>query len=345
MSSNSVAFPIGTAAELAPLFAYQPANVELTEGITHTINQILQRDLLYGTWASAWPDKAGEYQVTIASPDPDHDLTGYKTRIPAFIAAVSTGLGIYKSNQAKLPSTGVRFLPPFGLSMLNTESIQLLHYPPTETLDFMDYLYSPTNRRWENLLGYNAYPGEKNTLVETIVDLIPIAAAGGSAGSQALEPVEDEFVPYVKQMLEVYLRPSPGGKATQPIVAYGRPVRDFLQKNFNQPELVVGSVISLQLMTGGPATPALCANHPSDFLSAAGKHEEPEPSRVDPTYPEQDAKTILLQDLKSARWQTAMSQNPDADPKQTYQDASDYWNRNPDLVAQIFAEQMAEFES
>ena len=346
MSSNSVAFPIGTKAELTPLFAYQPAKVELTEGITHTINQILQRDLLYGTWASAWPDKSGQYQVTIASPDPDHDLTDYKTRIPAFIAAVSTGLGIYTANQAKLPPTGVvSFLPPFGLSMLNTESIQLLHYPPTETLDFIDYLYSPTNRRWENLLAYNSYPGERNTLVETIVDLIPIAAPGGSTGARALEPVEDAFAPYVKQMLDVYLRPSPGGKATQPIVAYGRPVRDYLQKNFAQPELAVGSVISLQLMTGGPATPLLCANHPSDFLSAAGKHEELEPGRVDQTYPQQDPKTILLQDLKSARWQAAMSQNPDADPKRTFQDASDYWDQNPDLVAQIFAEQMAEFES
>jgi hypothetical protein len=52
----------------------------------------------------------------------------------------------------------------------------------------------------------------------------------------------------------------------------------------------------------------------------------------------------LLQDLKAARWQTAMSQNPDADPNQTLQDASDYWDQNPDLVGQIFAEQMAEFE-
>jgi hypothetical protein len=209
----------------------------------------------------------------------------------------------------------------------------------------MDYLYSPTNRRWENLLGYNAYPAPQNTLVETIVDLIPIAAAGGSAGSRALEPVQDAFVPYVKEMLDVYLRPSPSGKATQPIVAYGAPVRDFLQANFDQPELAVGSVISLQFMTSGPATPALCANHPSDFLSAAGRHETPGPTNADQKYVQQDPKAVLLQDLKSAGWQTAMSQNPDADPKQTFQDAADYWDQNPDLVARIFAEQMAEFES
>jgi hypothetical protein len=60
---------------------------------------------------------------------------------------------------------------------------------------------------------------------------------------------------------------------------------------------------------------------------------------------QQDPKAVLLQDLKSAGWQTAMSQNPDADPKQTFQDAADYWDQNPDLVARIFAEQMAEFES
>ncbi|MDH4177083.1 MAG: hypothetical protein OEV72_05860 [Thermoleophilia bacterium] len=345
MTRNSVAFPIGAASDLTPLFSYQPSSVTLADGIAHTINQTLLRDLYYGAWAHVWVDKSSQCQVTIASPNPTDDLTRYETQIPAFIAAARAGLEIYTASASKLPATGVSFLPPFGLSMLNTKSIQLLHYPPTETLDYLDYLYSPTNRRWESLLGYNGFPGAENTLVETIVDLIPIAAGGGSAGSTALEPVENAFVAYAQQMLDVYLRPSPSGKATQPIVAYGEPVRAFLEANFDQSELEVLSVISLRLMTGGPTTPVLCANHPSDFLSAAGRHETAEPSPADQKYPPQDPKAILLQDLKAARWQTTMSQNPDADPKQTLQDASDYWDQNPDLVAQIFAEQMSEFES
>jgi len=338
MSSNSVTFPIGTESDLTPLFAYQPTGVPLWDGIGHTINQTLLRDLFYGAWAQAWlkkskptPKPTDQYQVTITSPNADHDVTAYATQIPAFIAAVSTGIGIYNTNKSKLPSTGVSFLPPFGLSMLNTGSIQLLHYPPSETLNYMDYLYSPTNRRWENLLGYNAYPGAQNSLVETIVDVIPIAAAGGTDGSKALIPVQDAFVPYVQEMLNVYLRRSPGGTATQPVVAYGGPVMSFLEDNFKQSNLRPLSLISLQLLTGGPATPVLCANHPSEFLYYKSSQEK-------------EFTEILVQDLTAAGWQTKMSQNPDADPKQTLQDVSTYWGQNPNLVDQIFAEQVAEFE-
>jgi hypothetical protein len=332
MSSNSVTFPIGTESDLTPLFAYSPTDVTLKDGIEHTINQTLLRDLFYGSWAQAWLDKSGQYQVQISSPNVDHDFTAYSSKIPAFIAAASTGLGIYNANRSKLPKKGFGFLPPFGLSMVNTTSIQLLHYPPSETVDFMDYLYSPTNRRWENLLGYNAYQGAQNTLVETIVDLIPIAADGGSAGSTALEAVQDAFVTYVREMLNVYLRPSPGGTATQPIVAYGGPVISYLETNFNQPKLDVLSLISLQLMTAGPATPVLCANHPSRFLYYKPGQEK-------------EFTEMLVQDLTAAGWQTKMSQNPDADPRQTLQDVSTYWDQNPNLVDQIFAEQVAEFES
>lgn len=329
MSSNSVTFPIGTESDLTPLFAYSP--LSLREGIEHTLNQTLLRDLFYGSWAQAWLDKkSGQYQVQISSPNADHDFTAYSSKIPAFIATASTGFGIYNANKSKLPATGFSFLPPFGLSMVNTRSIQLLHYPPSETMDFMDYLYSPTNRRWENLLAYNAYPGARNTLVETIVDLIPIAAAGGSAGSTALEAVQDAFVTYVQEMLNVYLRPSPGGTATQPIVAYGGPVISYLETNFDQSELDVLSLISLQLLPGGPATPVLCANHPSRFLYyQPGQQKE--------------FTEMLVQDLTAAGWQAKMSQNPDRDPAKTLQAVSQYWEKNSKLVDQIFAEQVAEF--
>jgi hypothetical protein len=332
MSSNSVAFPIGTATELTPLFAYSPTSVTLEVGIEHTLNQTLLRDLFYGSWAQTWLDtKSGQYQLQISSPHADHDFAAYTPMIPAFIAAASTGLGIYNANKTRLPTEGFSFLPPFGLSMANTRSIQLLHYPPSETVDFMDYLYSPTNRRWENLLAYNAYPGAENTLVETIVDLVPIAADGGSAGSTALEAVQDAFVTYAREMLNVYLRPSPGGTATQPIVAHGGPVIGYLETNFNQSKLDVLSLISLQLLAGGPATPVLCANHPSRFFYY-------EPGQ------EKEFKEMLVQDLTAAGWQTKMSQNPDGDPGETLQAVSQYWEKNSKLVDRIFAEQVAEFE-
>jgi hypothetical protein len=332
MSSNSVTFAIGTADDLTPLFAYNPAGVPLADGIAHTLNQSVLRDLFFGAWAQVWlDDTANQYQVRITSPKATDDLSGYAPLITSFIQAVRTGLGIYNANRSKLPPTGVSFLPPFGLSVLKCKSVQLLHYPPSETSTYMDYLYSPTNRRWENLLGWNDYPGDQNTLVESIVDVIPIAADGGSSGSSALAPVANAFVAYVQQMLSVLLRPTPGGQSTQPVVAYGGPVMQFLQTNFSQPNLSVLSPISLPLLSGGPSTPVLCANHPSRFFYYK---------------PGQEAayKAILVQDLKAAGWQAEMSQNPDLDPKQVLQDVSSYWDRNSPLVDQIFQEQVTEFE-
>ncbi len=331
MSVNSVSFSVGTEGQLDPLFAYRPKGVTLADGIAHSINQTLLRDLFDGAWAQVWVDKvSGSYQVKITSPATAADITRYATQIPAFIEAVGAAYAIYQAHASTLPSD-VRFLPPFGLAMLRTKSIQLLHYPPLETLDYIDYLYSPTNRRWENLLACCGYPGAENTLVETIVDAVPIGADGGAAGAAAIASLNNSFTDYHTRMLNVIVVPSPSGKSTQPIVAYGGPVLEFLETNFGQSHLQVLSLISLQLLRNGPPTPVLCANHPSRFFYYKPGQEDA-------------FRTILKQDLIAAGWQAEMARDPDADPVQALSAITAYWTAHTTALQEIFDQQVTEFE-
>ena len=398
-----------------PLVASQKIPAVLKDAIEHSVNQTLLRDLNFGAWANVfvpnqykWNDD-DVYRIKITSPNADQSVGPYQVTLPKFLQAISLGQATYVAQQpaltaqiAKLIAEGNEqrqasanksgrpfvpltpedfknsFLPPFGLSMVNTDSIQLLHYPPIETVTYMDYLYSPTNRRWENLLAYNQYVGWKNTLVETIVDIAPIAADGGASGGDLIEPVLEAFQPYAMQMLQALLRTSPSGKTTQPIVAYGGPVGQWLMRNFNEElreqgvnmdhdkdgnpsQPSVGQAFTLHLFgNAGPATPVLTANHPimfnyydKDYESAvavappsvAGQNAPQTQSEVDLA-----SAIILAQDLTAAGWQTEMAQNwmNDPDPRAVFKEQCARWCNVGGAYFQahffdIFQEQVREF--
>ncbi len=370
MPSNTVSFTL-TEAFLKPLFPFVPAGITIEELVQLCLNQTLLRDGFYGAWAQVYWDSSGDGNVdfVITSPDPNADVTGYATVYPNWLNAVSVAVAAYNGAMPNPPPPAppatncAAFLPPFGLAMLNTKSVQLLHYPPTETLSYMDYLYSPTNRRWESLLLLNGSNGYQNQLLETITDLVPIAANGGSAGTTAIEPwfvdqkhqiIKDVFTAYVPQMLNVFLRPRPDGKATQPVIGYGGPVMDWLQGTYKPTDIspVVKvtpgalqpmSLFLQQFIAGGPPTPVLCANHPSKFMY----YNPAFPGGNDPSskYPPTDFTLVLQQDLTAALWQIQMTATPDADPVATLASAWDYWTSpaQQDLFNQIMQEQITEF--
>ena len=349
-SPNSVVFTIGTPDLVESLFPYCPKTLVLSDFIAHLINQTLQRDLCYGAWAQVTApsstNQLTEYQVKITTPDGKTRVDHYEDILKGFLAAAASGVNLYNSAMKRFskPPTGISFLSPIGLAMGNVRSVQLLHYPPTETLNYIDYLYSPTNRRWENLLGYNGHPGEHNTLVETIVDLVPVAADGGKTGGQQIALFKETFQPYVEQLLKVYARPTKSGKATIPVVAYGGPVMDYLQKVYKPKDLsrkLTGyktgylqalSLVSLKLAGNKTPTPVLCANHPAQFMYAKPEQKD-------------HFMTILKQDLIAAGWQSAMSRKPDADPLATLTKFYNHWMspRKAKLLEQIYAEQTTEF--
>lgn len=322
---------LGYENEIADLFNFGENGPNLTDAITFVFSQTLQRDLYFGSWAQAYRNGDGEYRLKITSPD--QDVSAYATLIPGYIAAGQQAIASYYDNIPWSARKDWEFLLPFGLAMANVKSIQLLHFPPLETFTYKDYLYSPTNRRWECLLAQNGFNGANNTPVERIVDVAPIAAPGG-AGSE-LTDYNEGFIPYAKAQLENFLRPLPETDylLTQPIVAYGGPVHDWLKQAFNLDQAPATlDIIRLSILPGAPNTePAttwvLAANHPSEYLydtniplSNADKPNGDYPPPIN----------VMCQDLIAAGWQAHMSEHPGDDPHQVLAELQTHWGWDAD---------------
>lgn len=310
------------------LFSYseglQNSNLtSLQTFMAHFFNQTLERDGYFGAWAMVW--KIGD-QFNLKLSSPHHDLRIYREKIPAFLEAGKLGLQIYEQNESAIQKviqdTGkeMRFILPWGLSLARPRSIQLLHFPPIETFVYLDYLFSPTNRRWENLLGYNRFSRTRFSLLESIVDFVPLGAPGGD--NEGIDHFNGTFADYVRKMLNARLSDL-GNGVTQPVVGYGGPVMEWLQQTF--PDRVKGtlnplSLIYLNLKEGKSCTtPVLCANHPSKYLYYADKPDSSE------------KRQILVQDLVAAGWQAHMARYPFQNPEALLQNLINFWTDNPRL--------------
>ena len=347
MTTNSVDIHLGSAPEVYQLFSYANPALALTDVISHGFNQSLERDMFFGSWADAYIHDNGEYRVKLTSPT--HDLTPYVQRVADYLAAGRLAMDAF--NTKVLRSNGFQFLLPFGLAMANVRSVQLFHFPPNETFYYLDYLYSPTNRRWECLLAQNGFDGRNNSVVERIIDVVPIAAAGGAM--KQIEPYNLAFMPYGQAQLRTFL--AAAGAVTQPVVGYGGPVRDWLWTAYkDQIEAQLGetcadnplrvlSVIELEIVHGAK-TPVLCANHPSMYLydtnDPVATAATPAKASSGDDYP--DALTVMRQDLIAAGWQAIMSASYDADPNATLTAMKTRWSSD-DEVKQIMREQNTEF--
>ncbi|GEM_PF-1417484 len=151
---------------------------------------------------------------------------------------------------------------------------------------------------------------------------VPIAA-GGDDG-KGMSPFNNSFTPYVKKMLQARLQPTDG--STQPAVAYGEPVRDWLQQNFSSQisgTLAVLSTFELRLWDKEVTTPVLCANHPSKYLYYT---DESDPTHF------ADKKEIMTQDLIAAGWQARMAYHPSSSTHQTLEDMKRHWTDNPRIL-------------
>lgn len=323
---TSIDVGLGYYRDIEGLFRFGDNSPDLEDAITFVFSQSLQRDRYFGSWAQAYRNGNGEYRLKITSPC--DDVSAYETRIPGYIDAGRQALASYYDKVPATARSGWEFLLPFGLAMAEVKSIQLLHFPPLETFTYKDYLYSPTNRRWECLLAQNGFDGEKNASVERIVDVAPIAAPGG-AGSE-LTDYNQDFIPYAKAQLRNFLQPltTTGHELTQPIVAYGGPVHDWLKEAFHLPQspgvldIVELSILEQDDGRPGPKTWVLCANHPSEYLydtdlplSDAFKPNGDYPAPIH----------VMCQDLIAAGWQAHMSENPGDDPYEVLATLEQRW--------------------
>ena len=403
---NTVQLKLGTKSYLSPLFEYYKP-LELLEAMEHAFSITLLRDHFYSGWAHVWKDATKDptnedYYVKITSPNPLDDVQGYRDIIPRYLNAVDCARRAFDRGMAlpeiqsdkAVQKANLRFLPPFGLAMLNARSVLLAHYPPDETIDYKDYLHSRTTRRWESLLISNGLPGSDTCLLESIVDVSPITADGGSVGSASVKKLtsyiqskssaksksagsqknqeRSDLTTYVNEMLSLLLeQEKPNSKVTQPLVALGAPVREWLlsdekrksqiikqlpteTKPGNVPALPIHTVLELEFKEG-VVTPVIIVDHPCNYyrgnLSQLAEKittttDKAELEKLKGQLQKGQADQ-LRKDLIGARWQVRMSQDPEADPRVILAEVKDYWHpsKHKAEFEQIARDQIIQFQN
>ncbi|MFJ4441735.1 hypothetical protein ACIPZ8_06550 [Pseudomonas sp. NPDC089422] len=205
---------------------------------------------------------------------------------------------------------------PLGMALQNRRSIELLHFPPDYSLtQAQDYLRSNTTDRWAELLTFNGVDASQTPAYQTIIDIAPIAApaSAGDALTGTYGYFKDYQLRMVKEMtLQNIAKPLP-------MVAFGAPVRSWIQQQYG-PQVNVLGLVSISPQAGAQV-PVLGANHPSAIWYAANK---------DSHGGDQDAADaaglkMMGQDLTAACWQAGMGRNPGAEPKMTLDACSTKW--------------------
>lgn len=336
---DSIDITLGEQRDLTQMFSVSDPNIRLTDVLSHAFNQTLQRDMFFGSWADAYFHEAdGQYHVKLTIPD--QNLSRYKTTIPGMLNAAKIALDIFNAGQ--MTTTELRFYLPFGLAMSAYKSVQMLHFPPIEALDFTNYLYNPTCRRWELLLLHNGFDGRQNTLLERLLDLVPIAAPGGD--SKDIDNYNLSFSLYVSTLLKTFLAANAAEKLTAPMVVGGAPAIDFIQERYSEglpegPALKPMSLVELKIIPESDGesyktTNLLCTNHPSTYLFELGNTSD--------SNHEQRAMQIMREDLICAGWQAEMAENWAADPKEVFRNMKDRW-KSDKKVKQIMRDSNPEW--
>lgn len=339
---SSIDITLGEQRYLSQMFSAFDPNISLTDVLSHAFNQTLQRDMFFGSWADAYFHQTdGLYHVKLTSPD--QDLSRYQVTIPGMLKAARIALDIFNSGQ--MTTTELRFYLPFGLAMSAYKSIQMLHFPPIEAQNFSDYLYNPTCRRWELLLLHNGFDGKQNTLMERLLDLVPIAAPGGD--SKDIDSYNLSFSLYVSTLLELFLDANATKTLTAPLVVGGHPAISFIEDRYGDD----GSgwepmtLVELKIIRNWDVededsdsyyktTHLLCTNHPSTYLFELGNTDDPDH--------EKNALQIMREDLICAGWQAEMAENWQADPKVVLEEMKKRWESDK-KVKQIMQDSQPEW--
>jgi hypothetical protein len=188
--------------------------------------------------------------------------------------------------------------------------------------------------------------GAERTLLERIIDLVPIAAAGG-AGKE-IDRYNNDFTDYVRAQLATFVGGHP--THTPPVIAMGAPARSWLQSVFKiKRRLAPLSMLELDIVRGRK-THVLCANHPSQYLYDTSEPlNEAHKLNHDVRWVEGKKSvtvsaspyTIMHQDLLAAGWQAAMSKDWSADPERTLREVKKRWTEQ--AVTEVMRSQDQEF--
>ncbi|CAJ1941848.1 unnamed protein product [Cylindrotheca closterium] len=187
----------------------------------------------------------------------------YSQALPQFLKIGKLGLQACQQAQADgLWRENWRFFLPLGLPLTRHWTVELLHFPPSYTLEEdQDYLASRSTQRWKQLLTVNNSDENKQTTktvqpdlvslspkdddqkgdeptdrFQAIIDIVPIAAP--SSDGKNMKDVYTYFQDYISASLAFWASntTTTGGQedSTQkakPIIAFGWPVKCWVEAN------------------------------------------------------------------------------------------------------------------
>ncbi len=308
---------LGTPQRVTQLFAY-PNNcsvicfrpLTLAQTVEHYLTQSLHRDGYNRAKVSVKTEQDQVRAHFTGVPD------GYGQALSALLNTADLAYdGASRLNRdGKWQFSWYLFLP-LGMALENRKSIELMHFPPDYSLThYQDYLESATTDRWATLLTANGIPAAQTPEYQTIIDIAPIAAP--STAGKDLEGVYGYFSEYQTRIVRE-LSLHPGGSL--PMVAFGAPVRSWLQQQYGQTLGVLG--LAQISPAEGSKVAVLGANHPSYIWYAAN----PDSYAGDEPKADEAGLKVMGQDLSAACWQAGMGQQPASDPNVLLKGCMNTW--------------------
>lgn len=332
-------------------FPNDPEDQDLDATVLHWINLILKRDNMVDKGFVSYIVHRGESQVWLHIRAPYSEmqpLLEYQRRIPMFLShgeAATQVIAQLKTEHTEWPpglhppadnnvwdpqNTGKwRFFLPWGMAMINQQSLNFFHYPPLRLLEgTQDYLDDPVPVRLKELMAANgATSVEEQNLHSTVMDGAPIAAPDDQ-GTQYVDgiPVHlipiQHFVDYQLAQITLLLNTSqvdPG--YTVPMVVYGGPAKDQFQKLFGQ-ELKTMQTLTIEIQPG-LKTHVIGANHPYAFYAVI--QTSVGSGKINPANCHSGVE-MMIKDLIVVGWQLKMAEDPTQDPTTVLNDLTAYWN-------------------
>lgn len=315
-----VSLKLGSTERVTRLFAYPNncnvicfRNWTLEQTVEHYLSQSVQRDG-YSDAKVLVKTENGQLRA---------DISGVPSTYQKPLEALLDAGDLAYNGASKLNADGKwayswNFFLPLGLALENRKSVELLHFPPDNSLtQSQDYLKSATSDRWATLLTVNGIPAEQIPAYQTIIDIAPIAAP--SNAGKDLEGVYDYFKDYQIAMVKEVTRNATD--TSLPMVAFGVPVRDWVKKQYGPTVNVLGLVYISP--SDGVKVPVLGANHPSYIWYVS-----------DPAnYTGNDARgkadtaglKVMGQDLSAACWQAAVGRDSDSNPDVELKTCTQTW--------------------
>jgi hypothetical protein len=332
-----VTIDLGSSKDVAVLYSF-PNNCDkfclLDQTLFETIEKYLRASLArdgFGDTTVTASESAGRIYVRLAGTG----ASPYANALPAYLSAGSLGLKGARELLTALGPDGHplwrynwHFFLPHGVAMVRHRTVQLLHFPPDNVpMDLQDYLKANTTKRWADLLVKNGAAPNDVDRFQNIIDIAPIAlpdrdscyldprppCATNSPATQR-SGVYPHFDNYVTKLLNLWL-PLPGQIGSRPLIAFGRPVRDWLKANYNVdlPPLKLG-IVTLE---SGMRVPTLAANHPSYIWHVK---DMPQSQQLG------QAMGIMRQDLTAACWEVKMGMDATASPESTLSICTQTWS-------------------